>query len=600
MADVPHEAAGTNEPHPSELLEFTTVHSLAEIPSLRSGQTSLSTEKPQTHYIEDALHSRRGTLHTSDGLQSSDDSLPRLHDLVTESKAAVDAERKLTLWSALKLYPKAIAWSALLSLTLVMEGYDLSIINGFFALPQFQRAYGEQLSSGQYQISTAWQTALTNGAVAGEVLGLFANGLLTERLGYRKTFMLALACLSVCIFLAFFAFQKGMLLASEILCGLSWGVFQTISTTYAAEVMPVTLRAYLTANVNLCWLIGQFLASGILRGTIQWSNEWSYRVPFGLQWMWSIPILIGVFFAPESPWWFVRNGRHEDAKRSLLRLTSRKQGLNIDETIAMMEYTNRLEKEISAGTSYLDCFRGTARRRTEIACVVWMIQTLSGGAMTGYSTYYFEQAGVESFKAFDLTIGLYGMGILGHVLSLCLIRYSGRRKIYMWGTGLSCIILLVGGIVGSLREGPGTSWTLACLVVLLTFVYDATIGPICYSLVAEIPSTRVRVKTVVLARVAYNIVSIVSNILMPQMLNPAAWDWKGKTCFLWAGTCFCCLVWCYFRLPEPKGLTYMELDVLFEKKASARKFRKFQVNLAQTGYFSLKEPEKEGRWHGYG
>jgi len=38
------------------------------------------------------------------------------------------------------------------------------------------------------------------------------------------------------------------------------------------------------------------------------------------------------------------------------------------------------------------------------------------------------------------------------------------------------------------------------------------------------------------------------------------------------------LIWTYFRLPEPKGLTYGELDVLFENKVSARKFRKVEVD----------------------
>ena len=34
-----------------------------------------------------------------------------------------------------------------------------------------------------------------------------------------------------------------------------------------------------------------------------------------------------------------------------------------------------------------------------------------------------------------------------------------------------------------------------------------------------------------------------------------------------------CLVWTYFRLPEPKGRTYAELDLLFEQKVPARKFK---------------------------
>lgn len=49
------------------------------------------------------------------------------------------------------------------------------------------------------------------------------------------------------IFITFFAQNLGMLMAGEILCGLSWGVFQTITTAYASEVMPTVLRCYLVS-----------------------------------------------------------------------------------------------------------------------------------------------------------------------------------------------------------------------------------------------------------------------------------------------------------------------------------------------------------------
>ena len=79
------------------------------------------------------------------------------------------------------------------------------------------------------------------------------------------------------------------------------------------------------------------------------------------------------------------------------------------------------------------------------------------------------------------------------------------------------------------------------------------------------------------------------------MLNPSAWNWKGKTGFFWAGATLLCLVWCWFRLPEPKGLRYVELDILFAKKAKTRKFKDFQVTLAETGYFSLTQAEPRDR-----
>ena len=104
------------------------------------------------------------------------DTVSDYHQLVQDSKTAGDNERNMTVREGLKLYPKAIMWSIMLSMTLVMEGYDLNIINGFFALPEFQERYGNYIGKGQWSISSPWQSGLTNGAVTGEIVGLLFNG----------------------------------------------------------------------------------------------------------------------------------------------------------------------------------------------------------------------------------------------------------------------------------------------------------------------------------------------------------------------------------------------------------------------------------------
>lgn len=144
-------------------------------------------------------------------------------------------------------------------------------------------------------------------------------------------------------------------------------------------------------------------------------DQWAYRIPYALQWMWPVPLLIGVALAPESPWWLVRKGRVADAKKSLLRLTSlnRETNFNADETIAMMVHTTALEEKITTGASYLDCFRGVDRRRTEIVCMVWAIQNLSGNSFSGYSTYFLEQAGLPTDTAYDFALGQYGINMAG-------------------------------------------------------------------------------------------------------------------------------------------------------------------------------------------
>lgn len=266
-----------------------------------------------------------------------------------------------------------------------------------------------------------------------------------------------------------------------------------------------------------------------------------------------------------------------------------------------MRHTNEVEKYLQkGGISYLECFKGTNLRRTEISCLVWCTQALSGSTLTGFAAYFYEQAGFDTAKSFSLAAGMYALAIVGGIISWILLPRVGRRRLYLCGSVTSIIVLLTAGCVGVSPTSAGQSRAVGSLLILMTFVYDMTLGPVCYVLVAEIPSTRLRVKTVVLARAAYNTASIAMNIATSQMLNPTALNWKGKTCFFYAGTAVLCFFWCFFRLPEPKGLSYLELDILFEKKAKARKFRELQVHLESAGYFSLtKSQRQESIWRGY-
>jgi SP family general alpha glucoside:H+ symporter-like MFS transporter len=500
---------------------------------------------------------------------------PDMKTLSEDAARATKAEQNMTLMQGLRLYPKAVGWSVLLSAAIIMEGFDIVLIANLLAVPAFKRAFGEQLPDGSYEVTAAWQSGLTNGAYVGEIIGLMINGIVAERYGFRKTMIGALSAVTCLIFIVFFVQSIQQLLVGLILMGIPWGVFQTLTCTYAAEVTPVPLRAYLTTYVNLCWVIGQFLASGVLKGVSEMEGEWAYRIPYALQWIWPVPLIVGIFFAPESPWWLVRKERYDEAKVMLNRLTSRNRdtNFNADETIAMMKHTNELEKAVSDGGSYLDCFKGTDLRRTEIAAMTWFVQAFCGSSFMGFSTYFFEQAGLDISNAFSMSLGQYSLGAVGVFMAWFLMGRAGRRTLYIWGQVIMCCLLLIIGFIGiAPGENTGAQWGIGAMLLLFTAVYNSTVGPVCYSLVAEMPSTRLRQKTVVLARNFYNVASIIGNILTPRMLNPGAWNWGAKSAFFWAGTCFLCLVWTYFRLPEPKGRTYGELDILFEQRVPARKF----------------------------
>ena len=59
---------------------------------------------------------------------------------------------------------------------------------------------------------------------------------------------------------------------------------------------------------------------------------------------------------------------------------------------------------------------------------------------------------------------------------------------------------------------------------------------IAFSLVAEMSTRRLQIKTVALGRAAYNVAAIVVNVLTPYMINPTAWNWGNYAGFFWGAT----------------------------------------------------------------
>lgn len=515
--------------------------------------------------------------------------------VVHEAADAIQAEHNMGLLQSLKLYRNACLWSIFLSTCIVMEGFDLTLINNLYAYDVFKRDFGDLQPNGSYELSAEWQSGLSNGALCGQILGLFLNGIIADRFGYRKTLVGALGLCVCFIFIIFFSKSLTQLLIGEILIGIPWGVFQTLTTTYAAEVCPTHLRAYLTTYVNLCWVMGQFLASGVLRGMLSYDTEWGYRIPFALQWMWPVPLAIGIWLAPESPWWLVRKGRIDDAKKSLRRLTTANTGIAFkpDETISMMIHTNELEKEQQAGTSYTDLFKGVNLRRTEVVCCSWMVQSWCGASFMGYSTYFYQQAGMAEENSFNMSLAQYALGAVGTLSSWFLMQYFGRRTLYLMGqVAMFTFLFTIGCASFAGKENVAAQWAIGSLLLVYAFSYNCTVGPVCYSLVSELTSTRLRTKSVVMARNSYNIMNIITNIITPRMLNPTAWNWGAKSGYFFAGTCAICFLWTFFRLPEPKGRTYAELDILFEQRVSARKFASTVVDRLDQNLHHTSSTEK--------
>ncbi|KAK9372092.1 uncharacterized protein V1513DRAFT_466954 [Lipomyces chichibuensis] len=482
--------------------------------------------------------------------------------LTKNAKTGAEIKQSLPPLQAIMAYPKAIFWSLIVSMCVVMEGYDTILIGNFYAYPSFAKKYGTYFPGLGYQLTAAWQAGLGNASGVGAFFGVLANGYLVDSFGHKRVLLGSLVTLTCFIFLTFFAPNVGVLCAGELLCGLPW-------------VLPLSLRVYLTSYTNMCFITGQLIAAGVLECLVHLNSEWSYRIPFALQWLWPAFLFPVLLFAPESPWHLVRKGRLEEAEKSLARLQSKSANINPNQTLATIVHTNKLEEELAIGTSYWDCFKGFELRRTEIACVTFAGQVLCGLNFAYNSTYFFQQVGLSTAQTYKLNVGGTGLALFGTLISWFLLMPNfGRRTIYVWGMAAMAAILFVIGILNVRTSSSHIAMAQAVLTLVWTFIFQLSAGQLGWALPAEMGSTRLRQKT-------------------PYFLNPTQWNLKGYTAFVWGGAALLTFKWAYFRLPETRGRSYEELDILFAKNIPAWKFSMYQVDAydeQQTVQLSANDP----------
>lgn len=121
--------------------------------------------------------------------------------------------------------------------------------------------------------------------------------------------------------------------------------------------------------------------------------------------------------------------------------------------------------------------------------MVWLTQALCGSALIGYAPY--EQAGFGTRASFKIAGVLAALAVLGGIVSRLLIPHLGRQTLYLGGLASLLILLVASAIVSILIPISGaTGWVVTSLVLGVIFVYNMSVGPVCYMLIAEIPSTR--------------------------------------------------------------------------------------------------------------
>lgn len=361
--------------------------------------------------------------------------------------------------------------------------------------------------------------------------------------------------------------------------GLSLGSFLTIPSGFAADVCPVELRGLTTSGVQLFVGIGQLIANLVLKGTGTLDSALAYKIPFALQFIFPVCLLIGLPLCPESPWFLLKHQNSRDAADVLTLI-----GYHSPVTVlAEMSKTLALEEATTGHTSYLDCFRGSDLRRTEIVMGITAVAQLTGVVfVVGYSSYFFELAGLSTSSSFSLSIGVSVLGLVGVVCSWFLINRVGRRPTTLVGMIVLTALLILIGILDILLETrlgqTGPVYGQVACIIAFAFVYLVSIGPMYWALSAEISSSRLGSRTVGLGIVIQSLFGILMNIVIPLLINPDAANLRGKIGFIFGGTACISVVWVYFRVPEIARRSFEELDCLFQRRVPARRFKESVIS----------------------
>lgn len=299
----------------------------------------------------------------------------------TEAQDLTPKQQYQRLWTNLKKDKRYVLWSLYIMSLVFGWGYDSGLSGVAIAFPEFRKEYGEYYDEGeQFVIPALWQSLWNAASTIGQVLGAFLTGQFADHVGRRAVLWAAVVLSLASSFALVFAPSLPILFVSKLLLGLSVGLSTVTPPLYVTENAPAALRSSLSSLTNVIIVLGFFLSSITGWGSSKIRGEWSYRLAFVMTFL--VPTLFAIVlpFLPESPVWYVKKGRDEDARKAIVKLYGK--NVDVQERLDFI----KSELEVAAGeanmasqTSWRAIFSKEHRSRTLVAVLGLQSQNFSGG-----------------------------------------------------------------------------------------------------------------------------------------------------------------------------------------------------------------------------
>lgn len=222
----------------------------------------------------------------------------------------------------------------------------------------------------EWIIHSSRKSLITSILSAGTFFGALIGGGVSERIGRRLTIMFSCLIFAVGVAVQVATTTVAGLVAGRLVAGLGVGGVSATVILYVSEISPRKVRGLLVSVYQWAITIGLLVASGVDQGCKDLTTRSSYRIPIGLQFIWAAILAGGLFLLPESPRYYVRCGRLQDAERSLVRVRGQPRNHPaIQAELAEIKANFEYEQQFSS-TSWGDCFKGGLKSRGNLRRVV--------------------------------------------------------------------------------------------------------------------------------------------------------------------------------------------------------------------------------------
>jgi sugar porter (SP) family MFS transporter len=462
-----------------------------------------------------------------------------------------------------------------------LNGFDNSLMSGIIIMPGFIADFGDLSSKTNPAMNGLLFSLMQLGAIAMS----FGVGPINDKFGRRAGMIVGSTLIIVGTILEISTTIVALFSIGRLLIGAGICCSVVSAPTYVVEIAHPVFRGRATAMYNSGWNVGSVPASLILYGIAAsaggGAGSSSWQIPCGLQASWSVVVLIGCFFIPESPRWLVSVGKTDAARDFLTKYHAAgdADALIVSEQLKEIELAIETERSQNQG-SFAALFNNRPNRlRSFIVIGVGFFSQAAGNWIAGYF-----QSQILPYFGVTQPSQILLLGVITNLVSLtfsfigsALVDKFGRRPYLVYGTFLYCFFFtLLTILLAIYNQNEITNDPQGPQAVGITAFIVLQIFGICYSICwtslnalypVEVLSYSTRAKGMSMCQMMINIANIIQSFVLSYGLN--AYTWKFFSFYILFNAFALVMIYLYF--PETKGRTLEEIDEIFQAPNPVKK-----------------------------